>query len=116
MVDEARGARGVSRTESPCRWQSVGGCRVGVYPVRTVEAEEGLGLPRNFEVGNGLTDPSLSQLALPAAIREEGPSAITGAEEGEEDDDEQEVYLRLETREHVQTNEAKSKRRRASPT
>jgi len=29
---------------------------------------------------------------------------------------EEELYLRLETREHVQTNEAKSKRRRASPT
>ena len=33
-----------------------------------------------------------------------------------DDDEEERLYLQLETRERVQTNEAKSKRRRASPT
>jgi hypothetical protein len=34
----------------------------------------------------------------------------------EEEEEEERLYLHLETRERVQTNEAKSKRRRASPT
>jgi len=37
-------------------------------------------------------------------------------EEEEEEEEEEGLYLRLETRERVQTNEARSKRRRASPT
>ena len=36
--------------------------------------------------------------------------------EEEEEEEEGRLYLHLETRERVQTNEAKSKRRRASPT
>ena len=36
--------------------------------------------------------------------------------EEEEEEEEERLYLHLETRERVQTNEAKSKRRRASPT
>ena len=40
-----------------------------------------------------------------------------GGREGEEEEEEEEgLYLRIETRKRVQTNEAKSKRRRASPT
>jgi len=34
----------------------------------------------------------------------------------EEEEEEEGLYLRIETRKRVQTNEAKSKRRRASPT
>ena len=37
-------------------------------------------------------------------------------EEEEEEEKEEGLYLRIETRKRVQTNEAKSKRRRASPT
>jgi len=39
-----------------------------------------------------------------------------GAVGEEEEEEEEGLYLRLETRERIQTNEAKSKRRRASPT
>jgi hypothetical protein len=39
-----------------------------------------------------------------------------GVEEEEEEEEEEGLYLRIETRKRVQTNEAKSKRRRASPT
>ena len=42
---------------------------------------------------------------------------VSGEVEGlEEEEEEEGFYLQLETRERVQTNEAKSKRRRASPT
>ena len=44
---------------------------------------------------------------------------VRGEEEEEEEEEEKEeegLYLRIETRKRVQTNEAKSKRRRASPT
>jgi hypothetical protein len=44
------------------------------------------------------------------------PTLLALSLEEEEEEEEERLYLQLETRERVQTNEAKSKRRRASPT
>ena len=46
----------------------------------------------------------------------EEKTPIARGEEEEEEEEVEGLYLRIETRKRVQTNEAKSKRRRASPT
>jgi hypothetical protein len=44
-----------------------------------------------------------------------GEARVLCPEEEEEEEEDERLCLQLETRERVQTNEAKSKRRRASP-
>ena len=49
-------------------------------------------------------------------LRIETRKRVQKRREEEEEEEEERLYLHLETRERVQTNEAKSKRCRASPT
>ena len=62
----------------------------------------------------------LPNLDLPRVVGSPGGRHEGGRREGEEEEEEEEeeerLYLHLETRERVQTNEAKSKRCSASPT
>jgi hypothetical protein len=60
----------------------------------------------------------VSGLEVMANVRKAhgGHVRSSASEEEEEEEEEEGLYLRIETRKRVQTNEAKSKRRRASPT